>query len=207
MNSLDDFKQRMKEIECLISLIPEKPSSQNVEQINTLCRASIVLLSSHLEGFLQDLMEEFVDEVNRLSIGFKNLPVELYIQNNFPTGQLSQNNFNNLKNIFGEIKILESSNIVMKLDRNKFDKTEGNPTADVINKLFKIIGIDDVIDILNKEILNLDTEESYRSFFSDEERKELNEKIGYPVILENIENYMVKKRNLKNSKKKKCGLL
>lgn len=205
MNSLDDFEERMKEIECLIDLIPEKPSSQNVKQINTLCRASIVLLSSHLEGFLQDLMEEFIDEVNRVKIVFKDLPIKLYIQNKFPNGKLTQNDLNNLEKIFTEIKILENSNMSITLDKNKFDKTEGNPTADVINKLFKIIGIDNVLDILNKEILNLDSEESYKNFFSEEEKIYLNEALGMPSVLDNIERYIVKKRNLKNPKKRNVG--
>lgn len=206
MYSFNDFKKRMKEIDYLIELIPPiLPTSENVEQTNTLCRASIVLLSSHLEGFLQDLMEEFIDEVNQLEIGFKNLPVELYMQNCFPKGLITQNNFDALTKIFNEIKLLERKNIKMTLDKSKFAKTDGNPTSDVINRLFKILGIESVLDILNKEIKGLDTEESYKEFFTDKERKELNLAIGAPTIINEIEKYIVKKRNLKNIKKRNVG--
>lgn len=206
MNSFTDFNKRMKEIDYLISLIPPIiPTSENVEKINTLCRASIVLLSSHLEGFLQDLMEEFIDEVNQLEIGFSSLPVELYLQNTFPKGQVTQNNFDSLTNIVNEIKILEKNNVNISLDKSKFAKTDSNPTPDVINKLFKILGIESVLDILNQEIKNLHTEETYKDFFTDSEKVELNSLLGAPMLINRIEKYIVEKRNLKNQKKRNVG--
>jgi len=205
MNNFAEFEKRMNEIDCLIGLIPPKPNSENVEQINTLCRASIVLLSSHLEGFLQDMMEEFIDEVNHLSIGFQSLPVELYLQNNFPKGQIIQNNFNTLTQIFTEVKILQASNSSIDLDKSKFSKTNGNPTPDIINKLFKILGIDNVLDILNHDIKNLNTEESYKSFFTEAEKRELISQLGCPIIINKIEQFIVLKRNLKNGKNRDVG--
>jgi RiboL-PSP-HEPN len=205
MDSFRQFEDRISEIDCLINLIPDKPTSDNVKTIDSLCRASIVLLCSHLEGFLQDLMEEIIDEINSLTIGFKELPIELYIQHAFPKGKLNTNTFDGIFNFIQEVKSLENSNIPIELNKRNFSNTESNPTPDVINKLFKLIGEENVLDKLNSEILELETQEVVVPFFNEEERNYLTGNLGQPTIIDYIDKYLSSKRNKTKRKDRNVG--
>lgn len=195
----------MKEIECLIDLIPAKPTSENVKQIDILCKASIVLLSSHLEGFLQDLLEEFIEEVNQLSMGFKNLPLEFFVQHNFPKGHLHNNNFDTLVNLLNETRALEKINSAIKLNKKNFSITDSNPTPDTINKLFKAIGEENILDTLNEEILGIPVKIVPIPFLRDDEKKELIRDIGYPNIIEMLDDYLTQKRHGSGRKDRDVG--
>ena len=202
MNSYSRFSDRMQEVKCIINLIPTRPTSDNVNQIDALCRSAILLLCSHFEGFLQDLMSEFIEEFNNLEITFNALPVELYIQNKFP----KENYCDQRKDVIrfvNEIKALQSSDSYIDLKKENFNKTESNPKPDMINKLFNVIGIDNVIDELNSSILNLECKTTYKPFFKVEEKKELKEKYG--DIIDGIDKYIVKKRNIINKKNREVG--
>ncbi len=206
INSYNEFVTRLAEVDCLIALIPEKPLSANVKQIDSLCRASIVLLCSHLEGFLQDLMEEVVEEINQVSLGFKDLPLELYLQHKCPKGHLTQNNFDSLLTLGTEIRMFENSNMEIKLNKKNFSKTEGNPTAEVINKLFSAFGIPEVLDTLNYELFQLETKEVPVSFLREDEKKELCNIVKYSDIIERVDIYLTQKRNGSGKKDRNAGV-
>ena len=202
MNSYGKFQNRMEEVQCIIDLIPEKPKSDNISTIDALTRASIVLLSSHLEGFLQDIMEEFIEGLNELEISFSKLPVELYVQNEFPKGKFYDNRKEMIKFI-ENVKLLQKIDPEISLNKNNFNKTESNPTSDIINKLFNIIGVENVIDELNIKIKKLSDKKKYKNFFTDDEKKELEEQYG--CIIDGIDKYIVKKRNMVNKKSRAIG--
>ncbi|AHV99667.1 MAE_28990/MAE_18760 family HEPN-like nuclease [Paenibacillus sabinae] len=205
MTSFKQFEERMTEIDCLIELLPPKPTSENVNKINSLCRAAAVLLCSHLEGFLQDLMEEFVEEINQLSVGFKKLPLELYLQNTLPKGQITNNNFDSVLKLIEEIRTLENSNIPIRLIKKNFSKTDSNPTPDVINKLFRVLGEVDVLDKLNEEVLQIQNVEVKTPFITDDEKAAITKVIGSQSIVEYINDFLTNKRNASGKKDRNVG--
>ncbi len=81
-NALEGFQDRLDEIEVLLKLVeagkqkPKNPA-RNIKKQEAICRASIVLLCSHVEGFFESLVENVLrfHEMNCTSIG--SLPVRM----------------------------------------------------------------------------------------------------------------------------------
>ncbi|PKM92995.1 MAG: hypothetical protein CVU80_00450 [Elusimicrobia bacterium HGW-Elusimicrobia-4] len=77
MNSLGTFKIRLKEIKNLKNIIQnvgEPIDEESREKISTLTRASMVMLCSHIEGYLEDLILEFVNELCTKGICANKIP-------------------------------------------------------------------------------------------------------------------------------------
>jgi hypothetical protein len=62
-----DFTKRLEEIETLLRLARDAanmpPLPSNIAQINTLCRSGVVLLSSHMEGYIEALSETALSHI------------------------------------------------------------------------------------------------------------------------------------------------
>lgn len=76
------FLHRLKEIETILNTArrtSRKPATPaNIALVNALCRSGVVLLSSHIEGYIEELGELVLDQValrqlpkNRLGISFR----------------------------------------------------------------------------------------------------------------------------------------
>jgi len=63
-SALDDLEGRLDEVRCLTALDPERigdGDADNSRLSSALSRASLVLLSAHLEGYLEDVAAEAID--------------------------------------------------------------------------------------------------------------------------------------------------
>jgi hypothetical protein len=75
------FISRLDEVEMLIRLAREKERQSPVElrkEINALCRAAVVLLSSHLEGYVKDLGELALESLHSKQVPRTSLSSKLF---------------------------------------------------------------------------------------------------------------------------------
>lgn len=194
MDSYRRFQDRMLEIETLISLVPNRPLSSNMGKLNALTRAALVLLCSHLEGFLQDLLKEFADELQGKRIKFHDLPLEVYIQNAFPEGKLPQQGNAGLIKTFTKFRDHSLTNEVIKIEKKRFGDTESNPKAEVINKLFRVIGEEEILDQLNEEYLRIPVIAERTPFLREDEKYDLLSILNDQVLVQKLDRYLTEKR-------------
>ncbi|MGK5043290.1 MAE_28990/MAE_18760 family HEPN-like nuclease [Janthinobacterium sp. GB1R12] len=75
------FVSRLDEVEMLIRLAREKEKRSPVtlrKEINSLCRAAVVLLSSHLEGYVKDLGELALESLHSKQVPRTSLSSKLF---------------------------------------------------------------------------------------------------------------------------------
>jgi hypothetical protein len=80
--SKDKFDERIEEIKILQSMIPEPrlgatATDRNLE--NAIHRASLVMLCSHVQGYIEDLVEEFLGDLRSNRVVSCNIPPELKV--------------------------------------------------------------------------------------------------------------------------------
>lgn len=80
--ALAKFEERMREVERLLSLcsidsIESGTREENLERDGSILRGALVLLCSHLEGFFEDLVSDFISAYNWLAKSIEQLPAEL----------------------------------------------------------------------------------------------------------------------------------
>lgn len=169
-----NFKKRIKEINFYINKIPDElPSTKNNELIDSYIRVSIILLCSHFEGALKDIIEVYIKEINLLEIKCNNLDTNLYAKNIFGNSESKLRDINNIINEFDNYKVSLNESRIIDLNCEKFNNTESNPTPETIIKLFRIFGFDNIIDILNSEIKHLSPSYEQVDFLKNSEKEQL----------------------------------
>jgi hypothetical protein len=113
---------------------------------NAITRAGLVLLCGYFEGYIRDVVEEFIDTINdnKKPINSLSPPLFCSILEQMP-GIDKKNEFNKLDTLKESI----INNKHFKIKKEKFGKTSGNPTVDTIESIFSNIGIENVIDKLS----------------------------------------------------------
>lgn len=169
-----NFKKRIKEINFYITQIPDGlPSTKNNERINSYIRVSIILLCSHFEGALKDIIEVFIKEVNLLGIKCNNLDTRFYVKNIFGNSESKLRDINNIIRELNDYKIALNESTIIDLNYENFNNTESNPTPEIIIKLFRIFGFDNIIDLLNLEIKHIKPSYEQVDFLKDSEKEQL----------------------------------
>lgn len=80
--SKDKFNERIGEIKILQRLIPEpklRATASDRSLENAIHRASLVMLCSHVQGYLEDLVEEFLGRLRSNRVTSCNIPPELKV--------------------------------------------------------------------------------------------------------------------------------
>ncbi len=113
---------------------------------NAITRSGLVLLCGYLEGFIRELLEEAVDELNESSLNIVKLPSALLY--NVVEDQTESFRKTRRADSFKVVPICRNE-IPPKFNKNKLSKTGGNPTVDTIEALFESFGVSDVIEILS----------------------------------------------------------
>jgi hypothetical protein len=74
-----DLEARLREVELLLDLIQDNddPDETSGQSDNALRRACVVLLSAHLEGYLEDLVAEVLDALVASEVCVDDLPLQL----------------------------------------------------------------------------------------------------------------------------------
>lgn len=189
-----NFRKRIKEINFYINQIPDEiPSTKNREHIDSYTRVSTILLCSHFEGALKDIIEAFIKEVNQLNIKCNNLDTRLYTKNLFSNPDSKLKDINSLINVLDNYKIALNEESIISLDHKYFNNTESNPKPEIIIKLFRIFGYDNIIDLLNAEIKGIPPKYEQSTFFSNFEKEQLRKFLSDRTI-KRINNILEKSR-------------
>ena len=168
MEAFVKFEEALKEVELLLqetgnafysaennSQTPNE-KERHLFKANTFSRSGIVLLCGHFEGFLKELLKEFLNQINSANIQPQFLPDSLLgdiIRIMLDRCSSSENYRQKLKNLL-------SGNACIEIDekmQQEFSKTGGNPKVDTIEKILARIGISDVIETLSVRDFNLTT--------------------------------------------------
>ena len=167
MEAFIKFEEALKEVELLLeetrNAFDSAENSQTPNEkkgylfkANTFSRSGIVLLCGHFEGFLKELLKEFLNQINSANIQPQFLPDSLLgdiIRIMLDRCSSSENYRQKLKNLI-------SGNSCIEIDekmQQEFSKTSGNPKVDTIEKILARIGISDVIETLSVRDFGLTT--------------------------------------------------
>ncbi len=158
MDSLTQHLERLVEIRLIAR------TSQDNLDINTsdgrtlgnaLARSGLVLLCGYFEGFLREVVEEFIEKINDAGLPFRNLPAPfIHDQAEFIVNSSAQ--LPDRSTIFELRDVLKDGRSV-RLNPQRYNKTGGNPTVDVIEKIFSRLGLSDIIDALSVRDYGLDS--------------------------------------------------
>jgi hypothetical protein len=147
MNSLNTFKVRLKEIEHLkemaASLGPPM-TEQNREKVSVLNRASIVMLCSHLEGYFEDVILEFVDKLCKSNICMGRIPGKLKVAHIKKDLAIHNNREDLVKKLFTNYSKLWDDAQTIKsgyLDGERITSDFANPYPKKVENLFKNIDL------------------------------------------------------------------
>lgn len=130
---------------------------------NALTRAGLVLLCGSFEGFLRDLVSEYIEEIDDRCIPFSDLPSGFVCSAAEKILQLKKNG--KLDELRKAAKAIATGS-EFKFDYKKMAKTGGNPTVEVVEDLFTSLGHPNVIETLSIQDFGID------STFSEEKRSD-----------------------------------
>jgi len=158
--SLKYFYNALSEVDILVSSAKEN-EKEKIKYL-TYNKATILLLTSKFESFLENLIEEYIDYINSMNIKAKYLPEVLKINHTIHSINNSQNIIGHAHKIQEQVNLFESisnlwdgNNIFNKLCiKSKFNYGK-HGEKDLI-KLFKNIGIQNIFD----EVKIFETENS-----------------------------------------------
>lgn len=168
--SKDKFYERIKEINLIQEMLPESSLNESGEKRNqekAINRASVVMLCSHIEGYVEGILEEFVEKIRSSRLKSKRIPTILKVMLCRPGLKSLTNSDQNIlaKRIPEFIKKYEElwwSEEMMNLENfPEFVRNDwqiGNPWPNIILSYLEKIGIDDFWDDSNRIIKgDLDT--------------------------------------------------
>jgi hypothetical protein len=122
---------------------------------NALARSGLVLLSGYFEGFLRDVVEEFIEKINDAGLPLRDLPAPLiHDQAEFIVNRSAESP--DCSSIF-ELRDALKDGATVWLNPKRYNKTGGNPTVEVIEKNFSRLGLFDIIDSLSVRDFGLDS--------------------------------------------------
>ncbi|MBF0538070.1 MAG: hypothetical protein HQL03_07440 [Nitrospirae bacterium] len=166
--ALNEFNNAIEEVNALLKLA----HAHTHLSYNAILKSAILLLLAKVETFLEDILEEYIKKINDLKLG-KEIPSELTVphlvykirQTKQITEQLdgsikktgtNKDKHDSMVHLFNSLSELLRDNII-NIDSLKipisFDYGEHGASA--IKKLFVLIGIDNVFDMLNMMSVNI----------------------------------------------------
>lgn len=103
-------------------------------------RASIILLCSHFEGILKELIKCYIEDINNKSLACSNLETITYVRNIIGKNIDTLSDINKLTKTLEEYHFAINSNSIIKLNYKKFNDTKSNPSPEIVIKLFTSLG-------------------------------------------------------------------
>lgn len=150
MDCYTNFRESITEV-LLIAASAEDSladrSPQGRLQGNAMARAGLVLLCGYLEGYIKDIVEEFIESLNDEKVGVNELPPYLFCSIIEPLAASHKKSPGST--ILEDFRSSVINNQAQKLDSKRLSKTGGNPTVDTIESIFLNIGIPQIIDKLS----------------------------------------------------------
>jgi hypothetical protein len=147
---------RVGELDVLISHA-EKCQDDNEALYNAICRATAVLLASHLEGFLKDLTRSLILDLNYYLKEFSSMPAamqrtfchKIAFYEGIPLPEIEKRIKQLMAFFSGNSVNIDMGAFAYKENPNK------NPNADFIDKSLRDLGVPDVVSSLDKGQLEI----------------------------------------------------
>lgn len=162
MNSLKKFFNRFGEIKNLREMAEDlnPPMTKNSrDKVSVLNRALIVMLCSHIEGYLEDIVIEFVGELCKNGIPAERVPGKLKVTHMMEHLKKLQYEENSIKQLFTDYNKLWIDNQILRqgdLDGKRVVLGFSSPGSKKIEDLLKKIGligaIEQIPDILKRDL-------------------------------------------------------
>lgn len=158
MEALNSFEANLAEIARIADhvegLLAERSASEDLVLPNAIARSGLVLLCGYFEGFLRELVQEAVDEINDAGVGVNELPDRLFLCTLEAAAKKSGPKRDNAF-LFIRDRIRDGQQCA--LDKKHLSSTGGNPTVDTIEGLLQGFGITAVIDLLSVRDFEIDS--------------------------------------------------
>ncbi|MFU6536080.1 MAE_28990/MAE_18760 family HEPN-like nuclease [Pseudomonas aeruginosa] len=210
MDCYTNFRESITEV-LLIAASAEDSladrSPQGRLQGNAMARAGLVLLCGYLEGYIKDIVEEFIESLNDEKVGVNELPPYLFCSIIEPLAASRKKSPGST--ILEDFRSSVINNQAQKLDSKRLSKTGGNPTVDTIESIFLNIGIPQIIDKLSISdygVTSTYTQENQADHLRSEIEEALKESTGTEsaVVLESILS-VINKKWTPTTKRRKVG--
>nr|WP_281246513.1 MAE_28990/MAE_18760 family HEPN-like nuclease [Pseudomonas jinjuensis] len=148
MDCYSTLQDSLSEVRLIVAAAREalEEGAEGRVKCNAMTRAGLVLLCGYFEGFIRDLVEEYVDALNDEGVSVSSLPDSLFCA--VLEGQVSSYRGNSLTD-FISLKGAITNSGAVKLNSKVLSKTGGNPSVDNVESIFSGIGIDAIIDRLS----------------------------------------------------------
>ncbi|MER0285275.1 MAE_28990/MAE_18760 family HEPN-like nuclease [Clostridioides difficile] len=191
---VDSVEDRWKEVDLLISNASEQ-YHKNTDLYDAICRATIVLIVAHFEGFIKASLKSVIDDINRFG-SFAEIPDSMKRICCSKYLDISDNsNKNRLESL---IETFDKLNMKLNVEPFLFENNK-NPSPSIIDKIFKKFGIKNFLGMIETSDLGnvFENEKSQNYELLDKARAVLREGIlEYPYKLD------LGKLNIDISKKK-----
>jgi hypothetical protein len=144
--------ERFNEIDLILNEA-KKHSENNQDLYDALCRSAQVLLIAHFEGYLKELVQNVLKDINHFS-SFKVSNKSLKRNHcSYFVDPLNENSKLHNQKILELIKLFD--NLDTKFNYKYFFSSNKNPKVTVINNIAEYFGIRDFIKYLSKTNLDL----------------------------------------------------
>lgn len=134
-SAYSSFIKRLDEVKILRRVAANQEKTDPIghrEEINAYCRSAIVMLSAHLEAYIEELGEVTLTNIYTKSVPRENIPLQLYYH-------LSKDFIDSVKETVDKSKIAEAVFSFIETDLEYWERTGTFPTtlpADRFNKNF-----------------------------------------------------------------------
>lgn len=144
---------RLAEVRELVGLRPPDQHLAAAAPRSAVNRAAVVLLCAHLEGFLEDLVGELIDQLNSSAPGIENVPLRLRAAH--VTGEIdaiaamtdAASRAERIGRLFRDHSDLWlAETLISQLRVEKVTAGMSNPGAPEISRLFLSVGLEDALD-------------------------------------------------------------
>lgn len=142
---------RIEELNTLDKVIQqyiENNEVKNAECFNALCRATIVLVSAHTEGFIEDTIEGIIYDINSKG-NFEKASFEM--QYNMCLSLLPEKDIGKKiteKQLKELIRVFKENNV--KFEKAAFVSSTKNPNPSVVDRICTLVGFNNFFIILDK---------------------------------------------------------
>ncbi len=157
----DAFKSLLAGIEEVRDLLTANPTPpgglpDRPRVVRAINRASVVLLSSHLERYLRGLNEEAVGVINAATIGGSALPEELRLQHSMiPIDELADAKWHNRAAMLSRLVMTDGwlwgSSPKANLDHDRLLRWMKSPSPERASRLFRLWGVPDVFSVITRQ--------------------------------------------------------
>jgi hypothetical protein len=144
---------RLAEVRELVNLRPTDQPPAAAGSRGAVNRAAVVLLCAHLEGFLEDLVGELIDQLNASAPRVADVPLRLRAAH--VTGEIdaiaamtdAASRAERIERLFrdhGDLWLADT--LIFQLRVEKITADMSNPGASDVNRLFLSVGIENALD-------------------------------------------------------------